>query len=123
MSCFGDEQRDNSDVNVTELFGLTQWIDQAIKAKEIPQLYRNLHSVLQANATGNRPQQPFEDQKNQLIAAISAVPLESLSTEQVNFLQKLGIGDHVGQGAVRNIEDILFRNVIDPATAAQKCAE
>src|SRR6267143_2417664 len=81
-------------MNVAELFDLTRWIDNEIKAKQI-----------------------------RLIEAISAVPLESLSAQQVDFLRKLGIGDHVGQDAVRKIEDILFRTPLDPATAAQRFAE
>jgi hypothetical protein len=110
-------------MNVAELFDLTQWIDREIKGKQIRDRYQNLQSILQANASGNRPQQPFENEKNELIAAISAVPLESLSTQQVDFLRKIGIGGHVGEDAVREVEDILFRNPLDPATAAQKFAE
>ncbi len=110
-------------MNVAELFELTQWVDREIKVKQIRDRYQNLQSILQANTGGNRPQQPFENEKNELISAISAVPLESLSTQQVDFLDKIGIGSHVGEDAARQVEDILFRNPLDPATAAQKFAE
>ena len=110
-------------MNLSELFDLTQWIDREIKGKQIRDRYQNLQSILQANTGPNRTKQPFENEKNELIAAISTVPLESLSTQQVDFLRKLGIGNHVGEDAVREVEEILFRNPLDPATAAQKFAE
>jgi ribosomal protein S13 len=110
-------------VNLSELFDLTQWIDREIKAKRIRDLYQNLQSILQSNTGPNRTKQPFENERNELIAAISTVPLESLSTEQVDFLQKLGIGNHIGEVGASEVEDILFRNPLDPATAAQKFAK
>jgi len=72
-------------VNLSELFDLTQWIDREIKGKQIRDRYQNLQSILQANTGPNRTKQPFENEKNELIAAISTVPLESLSMQFVKL--------------------------------------
>ncbi len=110
-------------MHVSELYHLTKWIDREIKENEILGRYQTLQSVLHGNSRPNQAKQPFESQKDDLIGAISVVPLESLSTEQVDFLRKLGIGDYVGEDAVKRVEDILFRNAIDSATADQKFAQ
>jgi hypothetical protein len=106
-------------MNVSELDQLTHWIDKEIIANEVLPLYEALRAVLQANS--RQPQkQPFEEEQSRLIKALSSVHLESLSMEQLNLLREFGIGDHVGEEAVPELEDILFRNVIDSATAVQK---
>ena len=105
-------------MNVSELNQLTGWIDDEIVAKEVLPLYEALRAILQANS--RQSQQPFEEEKNQLIAVVSKVPLESLSTEQLALLQDFGIGHHVGEEAVTKLEDILFRNAIDLATAVER---
>jgi hypothetical protein len=110
-------------MNVAELFALTHWINEEIKGKQILERYQSLQNILQANTNPNRTQQPFEAETKELLAAVSAVALESLSAEQVDFLRRIGIGDYVGPEAVQKIEDILFRNALDSATAAQKLGE
>ncbi|MBC8064480.1 MAG: hypothetical protein H7Y17_06605 [Chlorobia bacterium] len=105
-------------MNVSELSQLTRWIDEEIVAYEVLPLYEALRAILQANS--RQSQQPFEEEKNQLIAVVSKVPLESLSTEQLALLQDFGIGHHVGEEAVTKLEDILFRNAIDLATAVER---
>jgi hypothetical protein len=109
-------------MNVSELYQLCEWIQEEVEGREVLERYRDLQSVLQANSRAQQ-KQPFESQKDELIRAISAVPLESLSTEQVEFLRKLGIADYVGRDGVSKVEDILIRNPIDIATAAQKFVE
>lgn len=106
-------------MNVSELEQLTRWIDAEIITKQVLQLYGAIRDILQAN-TRQSQGQPFEEEKNQLIGVISKVPLESLTTEQLNLLKEFGIGDHVGDEAVSKLEDILFRNAIDLATAVER---
>ncbi|MDQ6765321.1 MAG: hypothetical protein M3Z22_04370 [Verrucomicrobiota bacterium] len=106
-------------MNVSELNQLTHWIDNEIVAKEVLRLYEALRDILQANSRQSQ-KQPFEEQKNQLIGVILQIPVESLSTEQLALLNEFGIGHHVGQEAVAELEDILFRNAIDLATAVER---
>jgi hypothetical protein len=110
-------------MDVSELFQLTCWIDREIKNEQISQRYQRLRDILNANTQPNRPKQPFENEKDDLIQALEKVPSESLSIQQLETLRKVGIGNHVGKSAVETVEDILFRNGLDIATAGQKFAE
>lgn len=107
-------------MNVSELFELTHWIEREISRTQIPQRYQELFSVLQANIQPNQPRQPFEIQKDNLIEVLSAVPLDSLTKDQLAFLDRLDILSALGKQGVAQVEDILYRNVIDIATSAEK---
>jgi len=107
-------------MNVSELFSLTNWITAEIVETQIPQKYQALQQILQQHSQPNKPNQSFEAQKEALIDAISQVPLQSLTRDQVEFLNDLGIGKSVGEDGVNFIEDILYKNVIDVATSANK---
>ena len=110
-------------MNVSELYELTQWIQNEVVQTQIPKKYQNLQQILQRNAQPNQAKQPLEEQKDDLINTISKVPLNQLTKDQLDFLYSLGIGQSIGQEGVRKIEDILYRNVLDIATAAQKIQE
>lgn len=107
-------------MNVSELFELTYWVTDEIVSTQIPQKYQALQQILQQHSQPNKPKQPFDSQKNDLIEAIKNVPLRKLTKDQLIFLKELGIGEAVGDNGVNTIEDILFKNVIDVATSAQK---
>jgi len=107
-------------MNVTELYQLTQWIDENIRAKDIAGKYQAIFNVLQQNARAGQQQQPIEPHKEALIETISDISLEELSIDQLAFLGRLEIADHVGVHAVSNIEDILYRNALDIPTAASE---
>lgn len=107
-------------MHVEELFYLTKWVGEEIVGKKVPQKYQQLQGILSQNAQPGQPQTPFESQKNELISLIEEITTESLSREQVEYLNKLKILSSVGKKGVVQLEDILFRNVIDVATAAQK---
>jgi len=106
-------------MNVSELFSLTNWIAREIVGQSIPQKYQALYSILQQNSQPNQ-KQPFESQTADLVSSLSNVPLELLSRDQINFLDKLGILKTIGSDGVSAIEDILYRNAMDIATATQK---
>lgn len=110
-------------MNVSELYELTNWIDSEITNRRIVRLYQQLHSILQQNTQPNQPKAPFEEQKNNLIAALRDVALDRVTKDQFEFLGKLGIADAVGEAGVLALEDVLFKNVIDVATSAQKINE
>jgi hypothetical protein len=110
-------------MNVSELFDLTYWIEEQIVKTQIVNKYQALQGVLQQNIQPNQQKQPFASQKEALIAALLAVNLDQLTKDQLNFLSNLGIGTAVGKEGIDTIEDILFKNAIDIATAAQKVKE
>lgn len=107
-------------MNVSELFDLTHWVTENIQGAQISAKYQALQGILQQNSQPAQPQQPFETQKDDLIKSLRAVPLHHLTKDQLRYLAKLGIAQAVGQEAIDTIEDVLFRNPIDPATAASK---
>lgn len=110
-------------MQIEELYELTEWINTAIVDAQIVPKYQQLHGILSRNAQPNQQKQPFEDQKKQLIDALSAVPLDKLSTSQVNVLGELGVSEVLGSDGVALVEDVLYRNAIDIANAAQRINE
>ncbi len=110
-------------MNVSELYSLTQWVEDKIVATEIPQKYQELQSILQRNSQPNQQKVPFETQKDKLIGLLEDAPIYSLTKDQLNFLHELGIAQAVGNEGKNSIEEILYKNVIDLATSAQKIRE
>lgn len=110
-------------MHASELYELTEWIETNIKTQKVQQKYQALHSALQKITQPNEPRQPFEEQKNELTKALAAVPLHSLNNEQRGLLNEIKLGRGVGSDAIAELEDILFRNAIDPATAMQRVGE
>ena len=110
-------------MNVSELYSLTFWIEDKIVNTQIPQKYQSLLQVLQQNAQPNQQKQPFERQRDDLIETIRKVPLNQLTREQLLFLDALGIATAVGADGVNQINNILYKNNLDIATAAQKIQE
>ena len=107
-------------MNVSELFDLTYWVTNEIVNTQIPQKYQALQQILQKHAQPNQQKPSFEAQKNDLIETIKKVPLRNLTKDQLQFLSELEIAQVVGDEGIDVIEDILFKNVIDVATSAQK---
>lgn len=107
-------------MNLVELYNLTKWVEHEITSKGLPKKYQQLHNILNQNAQPNQQQSPFEDQKNELIKAIGNIGLLSLTKDQMSFLDNLEILPALGNDGISQVEDILFRNAIDTATAAQK---
>jgi len=110
-------------MNVSELYKLALWVQSEIVTTQIPQKYQNLQQLLQRNAQPNQHKQPFEKERKELIETIRNVPLEQLTKDQVEILEKLGILQAIGDEGARAIEDILYRNALDIASAAQKLNE
>jgi hypothetical protein len=109
-------------MTIRELNALTEWVDQEIVAANVPQTYQALANALQHNIQGQQ-QQPFDEQREALLELLGDVPVEGLDFEQQRMLDKMGILKCVGDSAVRDIEDTLYRNVIDIATAHQRISE
>jgi hypothetical protein len=108
-------------MTIRELSALTEWVDQEIVAANVPQAYQALVSALQQNTQGQ--QQSFDEQRQALLELLRRVPVEALDFEQQRMLDKMGVLECVGDSAVTDIEDTLYRNVIDVATAHQRVSE
>lgn len=107
-------------MQIEELYDLTTWVMSEIVEKQIIQKYQQLHQVLQQNTQPNQQKQPFEEQREQLISALKDVPLIDLSMGQIEVLQAIGIANNVGEDGVNLVEDTLFKNALDIASAAQR---
>lgn len=107
-------------MNVSELYDLTYWITREIEKTQIPQKYQTLQTILQQHSQPNQQKQPFDSQKEDLLNTLRNVPLGQLTRDQLEFLSHLGIAQAVGEEGINTIEDILYKNVIDVATSAQK---
>lgn len=110
-------------MNISELSSLTEWIQTEIVEGQIPENYQQLQTILQQNVEPNQQSTSFETQKDELLTVLRSIHTTSLSNDQVTLLSKLGIEALIGKAGVDAIEDVLYRNSIDIATAAQKIAE
>lgn len=106
-------------MQIEELHELTRWIDREITGKDIIQKFQSLHGVLDNNIQPNQ-KQPFDEQRAELVEAIGDIELSELSWGQLEILEVIGIGKNVGSAGVQKIEDVLFRNAIDIAHAAEE---
>lgn len=106
-------------MQIEELYELTNWVEREIVKRKINQKFKQLHKILQQNAQANQQKQPFEEQQKELIDSLAAVALTELSTGQIEVLSRIGIGSNIGREGVSKVEDTLFRNALDIASAAQ----
>jgi len=112
-------------MQIQELLRLTHWFQENIVDEKIPNYYKNLHNKMNQNAksNNNQPKQPFEQDKENLLNALGTINLNSLTLEQISFLEQLEIIVILGQAGISNIENVLYENNLDIATAAQKIGE
>lgn len=110
-------------MNVSELFDLTHWVSTQVEEARIVAKYQALHKILQQHAQPNQQRQPFESQKDDLVSSLRKAPLSKLTQDQLEFLRNLGIAEALGQEGIDTVEDVLYRNVIDVATSANKIQE
>lgn len=106
-------------MQVKELLNLSYWIDENIKKQQVSKKYQQLHAAMQqnVNARNNQPMQPFEIQKDDVIDTIEKISVSGLTNEQERMLSKLEISHYIGSEGVANLENLLFRNSLDIATA------
>lgn len=110
-------------MNVSELYALTLWVEREIGGKRLVKLYGALSGILNNNIQPNQGQQPFDEQKTNLITALRQFDLSQLTVAQLAFLELLGISKNLGTQGAEEIQDILFRNSLDAATAAKRVNE
>ncbi|MCL2651019.1 MAG: hypothetical protein FWD60_08365 [Candidatus Azobacteroides sp.] len=108
-------------MQVTELLKLTQWFKTNVAQAEVHTLYANLYNAMYSNLSDRYSQpSPLENYKNELFKAIKDVNFQSLSLEQIKYLDTLKVVDLLGQKGINEIENILFKNQLDLNTATQK---
>lgn len=112
-------------MQVQELLRLTHWFESNIVEKEIPKYYKGLHNKMNQNvkANNNQPKMSFEEDRDNLIAALKTVNLNSLTLEQIGFLEQLEVINLLGQEGVDKIEKVLYKNNLDIATATKRIGE
>ncbi|MCF6350872.1 MAG: hypothetical protein L3J23_07570 [Flavobacteriaceae bacterium] len=112
-------------MQITELLKLTEWFKENIAENGVPAKYVALYNKMNQNIRRNTNQQlvPFEQEKENLYEAIKEINFQSLSLEQINFLNQIEITELIGKIGVQNIEQILIQNNLDIATATAKIKE
>jgi hypothetical protein len=110
-------------MQVIELIQLGIWCKTNIEEKGIAVKYTSLYSKMNQNIRRNNMQNQsvsFEAEKNALLESIKEVNFQSLTLEQIKFLEKIKILDLLGEKGVIQIEDVLYKNSLDIATATAK---
>jgi len=104
-----------------EAYQLTKWIKTEIEEAQIVAKFEALFNALDANAKrpNNQPAQPFEEQKNALIDAITSININVLTLSQLHVLDILNINPNIGSHGKLKLEDILA-NTLDIAHVAQQ---
>lgn len=105
---------------IQELYALSLWVQEEVVTKQILQKYQQLVQKLTENSQPNRQKQPFDIQKNTLIKALEEMNIATLNEEQQLFLNKLNIFNILGTIAIEELENILYKNALDIATATQE---
>ena len=106
-------------MNISELLRLADWIDQEIHKNGLLTKYQALHATMNRNNQQNQAKVSFETEQKELLAALDSMVLTELSRDQLNFLSQIGIRNDVGKLGVHDLEDLLYKNVIDLATSAK----
>ncbi|WP_127846195.1 hypothetical protein [Psychroflexus aestuariivivens] len=108
-------------MQISELLRLTEWFKKNIVKRKIPNYYSDLFKIMNQNTSNSK--QPFENEKNELFESLTEVNINSLTLEQIKFLEQIEILDLLGSEGISNIESILYKNKLDIATAANKVGE
>lgn len=112
-------------MQIIELLRLTNWFQENIVDDKIQTMYQQLFNKMNQNLrrNNNQVQQPFEAEKNNLIEALNKISTDTLTLEQISFLEEIEVLDILGKSGVSQIESILIENRLDIATATNKIGE
>lgn len=110
-------------MNVSELYVLTEWVTAEIIDRDIIQKYQDIHAVLSRNSQVNQQKQSFESQKDGLLQALGMIDFDKLTKDQIKYLGMFNIAQYVGSDGIELVEEILYKNVIDIVTSANKIQE
>jgi hypothetical protein len=106
-------------MQISECFHLTKWIKDEIENAQIVVKFDALFNILNTNSRrqNNQVAQPFEDQKNDLLEAITSVNINVLTLSQIDALELLEINQNIGNHGKSKILAILA-NTLDVAHVA-----
>ena len=104
-------------MQVEELFDLCQWISRNVSENGLEQKFTALQSKLTNNANQGPAGQPMESERDDLVEQLHSINLLELSIEQVDLLKHLNILTYLGPKGVSFVEETLFKNALDIATA------
>jgi hypothetical protein len=102
-------------MEVAELYSLARWYDE--QGQQAGRLYQQLLAVLQHNASQNQ-KQPVQGPLEELISGLKSQPMTSLSFQQVEQLNKMGVGRFLGVRGATIVEQLVTKSGYDPATSA-----
>ena len=106
-------------MQVSELHQLVDWVDVNIRQSNLQAHYQQMTQALQQNTArrNNQPPVSFESQKVQLFNTLEEINILELNLSQQKLLTSLKLDSLLGQSAIDQIEDILFRNQLDIVNA------
>jgi len=108
-------------MQILELLNLAKWFDNTVVTPGIISEYGTLSSLITQNAQRGTGQAiPFEDQKNKLFESIKDINYNSLTLEQIKYLERIKVSDLLGESGINQIEAIISKHNLDIATAAEK---
>lgn len=111
-------------MQINELLRLTNWFKKEIVEQKIPSHYTNLHKKLNRNnSSNNNNKQPFENERDKLFKSLKTVNLNTLTLEQIKFLERIGVIELVGESGIKKIKQVLYENNLDISTATNKINE
>ena len=107
-------------MQVTELLQFIDWFNENIIEEELSLKYSGFYEKLYLNVRQGQAAQPFQEEKEKLFETLKSINYQSLSLEQINFLEKLEIADLLGVQGAKKIDDVLFESNIDIASASER---
>lgn len=111
-------------MQVEELYHLTQWVKSEIIKNQIIEKYSILVNILNNNLrrAQNQPAQAFEEEKNDLLEAITNIQINQLSLSQLNTLEIIKIKPNIWIDGQAKISDLL-NNTLDITHVAAQITE
>lgn len=104
-------------MEVAEVFDLEVWYRS--NGQEIGKQYQGLHGVLQHNASQNQ-KQPVRELFQSLVESLKSLPMTELNLQQVAQLDKIGVGQYLGNRGVEFVERVVTESSYDAATSASE---
>ena len=105
-------------MQVSELIALQEWYFQQCHSNGLIDKFTALVEKIRQNISVSG--YPFEEEKEQLVDALSHMSFKSLTIEQEAFLTKLDLRSYLGENGIDQVENILYKNQLDIATASEK---
>lgn len=112
-------------MQIKELLQLTKWFQETIIDSKISNMFSLLHNKMNQNLKKNNNQVaiPFETEKNKLLNALEKLHTDSLTLEQIAFLEKLEVLSLLGQKGAEQIKSIFTDHRLDIVSATTKVKE